>query len=119
MPGQAVCACSATSGDEISQGKDLKSLRKLSPSQLKQLQKYEDPEEIKSGVAGKNTGSTDIYRDPKTGDLYVGPKGGGGVGQPVGIRLMKDGTVDYAFPAPEPVPEPAPIRVPVEPEVIE
>lgn len=56
----------------------------------------EDPEEIKAEMGG--TGHDDVYSDPKTGDVFVGPKDGQGIGQPAYIRLKPDGSVEIAPP---------------------
>ncbi|MGO8870488.1 MAG: RHS repeat-associated core domain-containing protein [Acidimicrobiales bacterium] len=60
-----------------------------------------DPHQINADVVGRDGISKyDIYRDPNTGDLYVGPhnpKSGPSEYEPTGIRV-KDGQVSYGAP---------------------
>lgn len=44
-----------------------------------------DPEELKK-QHGLEKGS-DLYKDPKTGEVYVKPKGGAGPGEATGVIL--------------------------------
>jgi RHS repeat-associated protein len=108
---QEVCACSM----QI-EGKDLSELRPVTTRQIQQLKDAgENPETMKQEMGQQSTGSTNLFRNPKTGDLYVGPRSGHGVGQPLGTRLLNTGEVQYGMPI-----EPAPaVTVPIEPDPIE
>jgi hypothetical protein len=59
--------------------------KKLSPQEIKKLKDAGvDPEVEK---LGKGTGQRDLYKDPKTGNIYVKPKGGSGPGEPTGYNI--------------------------------
>ncbi len=91
----------------MSGGRDLSGLKRLSKSQENQLKaagKEYEPHTLKKGLGGDNV---DIFRDPKTGDLYVGPKDGAGVGDPLNVRLTNGGQViDVAPSVADPLDDP-------------
>ena len=76
-----------------------------------------DPHEIKQDAVGRgHLSDYEIYRDPDTGNLYVGPKtpGPNSEYQPTGIRI-KDGNVEYGVS--EPPIEPSAPDIPEIPDI--
>lgn len=98
---QEICACAMSGGRDLS---GLKRLSKSQENQLKAAGKEYEPHTLKKGLGGDNV---DIFRDPKTGDLYVGPKDGAGVGDPLNVRLTNGGQViDVAPSVADPIDDP-------------
>lgn len=62
-----------------------KQFNKLSEGEIKKLQQAgENIEELKGG---KSASQYDLFKDPKTGEIYVKPKSGAGPGEPTGLNI--------------------------------
>ena len=87
LGGVAAIIGSAGKGDGGAGEVTSKDCDKVSDSYLKE--NGIDAEEVKKEIVGKNGSKYDLYKNKKTGELYVFRKGGRGEGQPTGIVLPR------------------------------